>query len=231
MSHMPASSSTASETRSSRRAHQRGNPETREHLLDAALRILDTKNILDATVDDIVREAEVARGTFYIYFKDKFDILKALSVREHEVLFADSHVNLDPHSHPYDRLRASLRNVVRHWESHASLFRSLTQMSLAREDFYLMHREDRMRFIARIHADLDASIARGRARPIDTAVAAKALTAMVDWFCLLWFGMDEGPYGDASHDDRIDHITGQVALLWYRAIYAEDPEGWQPTDR
>ncbi len=191
--------------------------------MDAALRVLDRKNFLDATVEDVVRDAAIARGTFYIYFKDKFDLLKALAMREHERLFTDSHVNLDRGKHPYDRLRTSLRNVISHWESHASLFRSLTQMSLARDDFYQMARQNRFRFIEKIRGDLDSSIARGRAHPIDPAVAAKALAAMMDWFCLLWFAMHEPPYEGASQPAEIEHIADHVALLWYRAIYAEDP--------
>ena len=201
----------------------RGNPATRELILDSALRVLDRKNIVDATVDDIVREAHVARGTFYIYFRDKFDVLKALSMRENERLFADSHINGTRRGHAYEQLRTSIRNVMRHWESHANLFRSLTQMALAREDFYEMDRENRMRYIEQIQADLDSSIARGRAHPIDPAVAAKALAAMMDWFCLLWFGMNEAPYEHANEPAQIDHIADHVALLWYRAIYAEDP--------
>jgi len=191
--------------------------------MDAALRVLDRKNFLSVTVEDIVRDAEIARGTFYIYFKDKFDVLKALAMREHERLFADSHVNLDRAAHPYDRLRTSLRNVISHWESHASLFRSLTQMSLARDDFYQMARQNRFRFIEKIRGDIDSSIARGRAHPIDPAVAAKALAAMMDWFCLLWFAMHEPPYEGASGPADIEHIADHVALLWYRAVYAEDP--------
>jgi AcrR family transcriptional regulator len=192
--------------------------------MDAALRVLDRKNIVDATVEDIVRDADIARGTFYIYFKDKFDVLKALSIRENEHLFADSHINIHRQAHAYDRLRTSLRNVIRHWESHANLFRSLTQMALAREDFYVMDRENRLRYIEKIRADLDSSIARGRAHPIDPAVAAKALAAMMDWFCLLWFGMNEPPYEGADDPAQVDHVADHVALLWYRAIYAEDPQ-------
>jgi len=191
--------------------------------MDAALRVLDSKNILDATVDDVVREANVARGTFYIYFTDKFDVLKALAIRENERLYADSHVNVRNEAHAYDRLRASLRAVISHWETHANLFRSLTQMNLARDDFYAMDRENRFRFIEKIRADLDSSIARGRARPIDPAVAAKALAAMMDWFCLLWFGMHEPPYEGAGQPSQVEHIADHIALLWYRAIYAEDP--------
>jgi AcrR family transcriptional regulator len=190
--------------------------------MDAALRVLDVKNIVDATVDDIVREADVARGTFYIYFKDKFDVLKALGIREDERLFDDSHTQVTRPGHPYERLRLSLRNVISHWQQHANLYRSLAQMSLARPDFYATDRENRFRYIEKIRADLDSSIGRGRAHPIDPAVAAKALAAMMDRFCLLWFGMNEPPY-DGANDD-IEHITDHVALLWYRAIYAEDPE-------
>src|SRR6476469_1895242 len=50
--------------------------------------------ILDATVEDFVREAGVARGTFYIYFTDKYDLLKALTALTTERIFEEAHVPL-----------------------------------------------------------------------------------------------------------------------------------------
>jgi AcrR family transcriptional regulator len=199
----------------------RGNPQTRIALMDAAQRVLDKKNIMEATVDDFVCEAGVARGTFYIYFRDKYDILGALARRMNDQLFSQSHVELDRHAPAYDRIRLSLRRVIQTWEDHGGFFRSMTQISLSRPDFLALNQELRQPFIRQIRRDLESSIARGHARPIDPAVAAKALAAMMDWFCLLWFGLAEPPYEGADRD--IDHVTDQLALLWYRAVYGDDP--------
>lgn len=202
---------------------RRGNPARRTVLLDAAVRVLDEKNIVDVTVDDIVQEAGVARGTFYIYFRDKYDILKALSDRLNEALFEESHLRLDRHTPPYVRIRASLRSVLDAWTKHAGIYRSITQMALARPDFLELSQRNRKLYIERIRSDIERSIDRGHARPIDPAVTAKALSAMMDWFCLLWFGLSEEPYTGATRD--IDHVADVLAQMWYRVVYASDPFG------
>jgi len=215
-----ASSTPAAEAATAKRA-ARGNPARRTLLLDAAVRVLDEKNIVDTTVDDIVQEAGVARGTFYIYFRDKYDILKALSERLNELLFEESHLRLDRHTPPYVRIRASLRSVLEAWTQHAGIYRSMTQMALAREDFLELSQRSRMIFVDRIRKDIERSIERGHARPIDPAVTAKAMSAMMDWFCLLWFGLGEEPYPGATPD--IDHVADVLAQMWYRVVYASDP--------
>ena len=46
----------------------------REALFTAAFRLFNTKGIVQTSISDIAHEAEVAKGTFYLYFKDKFDL-------------------------------------------------------------------------------------------------------------------------------------------------------------
>ena len=203
------------------RGEPKGSPARRALIMDAALRVLDQKNIIDATVDDIVQEAGVARGTFYIYFKDKYDILMALANRLNEQLFETSHLRLDRHTPPFERIRTSLRAVLDAWTRHGGLYRSLTQMALGRPDFLELNQQNRAVFIHQIRGDIERSIERGHAKPINPAVTAKALAAMMDWICLLWFGLGEEPYPNATDD--LDNVADILARLWYRVVYAADP--------
>jgi AcrR family transcriptional regulator len=50
-----------------------------DRLLDAACRVFRRFSFEMATVDDVVKEADVARGTFYKYFTDKTDLLTAIA--------------------------------------------------------------------------------------------------------------------------------------------------------
>ena len=52
--------------------------ETRRRLLVAARKILEKQDFADVTVADIAREAGVAVGSFYVYFKRKEDIVEVL---------------------------------------------------------------------------------------------------------------------------------------------------------
>ncbi len=62
------------------------NHPTRLLLLDAGLALADDKALAAISVDDIVRGAEVAKGTFYVHFTDRTAFLVALHGRFHEQL-------------------------------------------------------------------------------------------------------------------------------------------------
>lgn len=49
-----------------------------ETLEQAGYELFLQKGIRDTSIDDIVKQAGVAKGTFYLYFKDKYDLLDKL---------------------------------------------------------------------------------------------------------------------------------------------------------
>jgi len=52
---------------------------TRKSILDAAFRVFAEQGFEAPTTDDLVREAGVARGTFYGYFETKEDVLRCVA--------------------------------------------------------------------------------------------------------------------------------------------------------
>lgn len=61
-----------------------------EKLLHAAFTLLKEKDIVDVTVNDITKEAGLAKGTFYLYFKDKYNIRDTLIQQETSRLFEEA---------------------------------------------------------------------------------------------------------------------------------------------
>ena len=53
---------------------------TMRRLLDAGMRVFAERGYHAARVDDIVRAARTSHGTFYLYFANKEDLLRALAV-------------------------------------------------------------------------------------------------------------------------------------------------------
>lgn len=49
-------------------------------MLDAAFELFNSKGMAGTSISDIVESSGVAKGTFYLYFKDKFDIRNKLVV-------------------------------------------------------------------------------------------------------------------------------------------------------
>ncbi|HBT20621.1 MAG TPA: hypothetical protein DEA47_04585 [Peptococcaceae bacterium] len=94
----------------------------RERLLKAGADLFAQKGYHSATVEEITRRADVAKGTFYLYFKDKTDlmnsILKWLSKRHEE-----SAEKLNSIKCPKERIRKYIENEIRFYEENASFAR------------------------------------------------------------------------------------------------------------
>ncbi len=50
----------------------------KDALFNTAFELFTTKGLAKTTISDIVEQAGVAKGTFYLYFKDKYDIRNKL---------------------------------------------------------------------------------------------------------------------------------------------------------
>lgn len=61
---------------------------TQRRLLDAGLRVFADRGYHAARIDDVVRMARTSHGTFYLYFSNKEDLLRALAVDCAEALLA-----------------------------------------------------------------------------------------------------------------------------------------------
>jgi AcrR family transcriptional regulator len=85
---------------------------TRTSLIEAAYRVFARKDTSSVTIDDIIAEAAVARGTFYNYFQTREDVLKAvaasLSDEMNQSIWAQS-VAIDD---PAERMALAIRQFL-----------------------------------------------------------------------------------------------------------------------
>ena len=59
-------------------------------LLDTAFKLFTEKGTKDTSIQEIVDNANVAKGTFYLYFKDKYEIRDILIARKSYKLFNEA---------------------------------------------------------------------------------------------------------------------------------------------
>ena len=64
--------------------------EKENRLLNTAFRLFTEKGIKETSIQEIVDNASVAKGTFYLYFRDKYEIIDILIVKKSQKLFEDS---------------------------------------------------------------------------------------------------------------------------------------------
>lgn len=65
---------------------QRERAARKELIIDAAEEVIRRKGFENATMDEISKEAEVGKGTLYLYFKNKMSIYLAISERGSRIL-------------------------------------------------------------------------------------------------------------------------------------------------
>ena len=59
----------------------------RTSLLNTAFNLFTTKGVSKTSIAEISKNAGIAKGTFYLYFKDKYDIRNKLVSHEYSKLF------------------------------------------------------------------------------------------------------------------------------------------------
>ena len=68
--------------------NNKGNKE--ERLLNTGFKLFTEKGFKDTSIQDIVDNANVAKGTFYLYFKDKYELRDILIAKKSMALFTDA---------------------------------------------------------------------------------------------------------------------------------------------
>lgn len=67
----------------------------KDALFNTAFNLFTTKGLTKTTISDIVEQAGVAKGTFYLYFNDKYDICNKLVSHKTGELFYRAHEALE----------------------------------------------------------------------------------------------------------------------------------------
>ncbi len=62
--------------------------EKREKLLDAGYELFLENGVNDVSISSITCKAGIAKGTFYLYFKDKYDLLNSLVLHKSSIILS-----------------------------------------------------------------------------------------------------------------------------------------------
>ena len=182
--------------------------ETRRQLLDAAGRLFAERGYHATSVPDIVRAAGVGHGTFYEYFGSRHEILLALT--EHAAS-GIRRPRLDRGT-VAERVRIEIAWFLTDYVQHLPLSKVWHEASSFDEQLAAAVRTERARRVTRVRRGIEAA----GARPgIDPAIAAAALTAMLEAFAYRWFVEGDGPGTSAA-----DIVTASETLttMWLSVL-------------
>lgn len=184
---------------------------TRKRLLRCARRLVEIEGYDATSVSRIVDLAGVSRGTFYLYFDSKRDVVTTL-MREvqGELVHLQDGTDLRRIDHE-ERIRRIIASFLDFYRRNAGLLAAFEQMAVYDDEFREARLEMRRGVAKRARALILHLQEEGRAdQELDPRYAAAALTGMVDRFAFVWFNLNE----DFDHDVAVFNL----ARLWLQAI-------------
>lgn len=193
-----------------------GSPETRDAILQAARRVFGAKGYAQATVADVIAETGIARGTFYIYFKDKDvlfeELFRRVSVEMHHAL------NAPAKGTHRDRVRASVRTYFEFFREEQGVFRCFFETAPNKPELSRYFNDVRALSLFRIERHIARLIATGHCNPVDPKITAYSLGGLLEWLAYQQTVVKFHPWGEPFEAEK---LIEQVTDMWCRTVYRE----------
>ena len=95
----------------------------RNDIIDAAERIFFARGFSGATMDEVAEEAELSKGTLYLYFRSRDDLQFAIFMRGMDLLMKMMNQRLKPQEDGYHNLLAMAWAFIRFSREYPDYFR------------------------------------------------------------------------------------------------------------
>ena len=98
-------------------------------LMETAFQLFSSQGVARTTISDIAQHAGVAKGTFYLYFKDKYDLHEKLVIYESKKLFLHALQYSDYHEleTPQEKVLSIIDDVLHQLEKNHLLLRFINK--------------------------------------------------------------------------------------------------------
>lgn len=169
---------------------------TRKAIMEAFVGLLDEKDFEQMTINDIADRANVNRGTIYLHYTDKFDLLDRC-IETYLQQLVDTCM-IDHYPTPMTAKDALLR-TFRYLEEHAAIYTTL----LTKKGIPAFRSKLMTIMIQGVEEQMDAcGVQGGMSKEVTVQFLASAAVGLLEW----WI-MNAMPY---SAEDMVDQL---IALL------------------
>ena len=161
--------------------------ETRDKILDAAVRAFSRNGFHQAKMDDIAETAGVSKGTLYYNFESKSLLFSATVTEGMEAVMEEIRASLKSDLPFIDHFRKLIEINVDMYIRYSDLAQIVfNEVSSGIDESVLRNIEEaRGRFIELVAEELEAGQNDNRIRPCNTRLAAVAIVGMMDNLCNL----------------------------------------------
>jgi AcrR family transcriptional regulator len=180
-------------------------------IIEAAEGLLHERPFRELTVDEVMRRTGLSRPSFYVYFKDRHElVLKLVEHLEGELLAVANRWYASVGGGP-EVLRQALDGVVAVYGAHGAVMRALADAAADDPDVELAYGALVQRFVDVTARHMETERRAGRVIELDASETAKALVWMTERYLYHAFG----PIRRVAPARVIETL----ATVWTRTLY------------
>ncbi len=185
----------------------------RQKIIQAAIAVFSKNGFYNSTVADVAREAQVADGTIYLYFKNKDDLL--ISIFEHSMDFfiQAAREELGLIANPCDKLKQFIELHLRLVQKNQDLAQVI-QIELRQSSKFMKEyaNEKFFEYLEIVGSILEEGQRQGVFdASLDPSILKRAIFGAVDEMALEWILMKRKRYS-------MDEASAQLALVFTRGL-------------
>jgi TetR/AcrR family transcriptional regulator, ethionamide resistance regulator len=191
---------------------RRRTPEAAEReIVGAAEALLRERPFRELTVDDLMRRTDLSRPSFYVYFKDRHDLVLRVAQQIGDQLFAMSERWYKGTGDGPALVREAIDGVVRVFAEHGPVLHALADAAADDPRVEEVYGTLIERFVDATARHIEQEVAAGRVLPLDARQTALALTWMMERHLQLSLGR--------SVQTPPDRVTETLVTIWSRVLY------------
>jgi TetR/AcrR family fatty acid metabolism transcriptional regulator len=184
----------------------------KQSICDAAMRVVARKGLSSVTVQDIADEAGVAKGTIYIYFQSRNEILQRTMDNATENLIQKLATACQECRGFREILEQRVRTQIEHFEDNRDFFRLYLAMAEPFGERRLKKHPTYQTYLAQVERLVREAIARGEIRDANVERLAIAIASVVRDIVLHRMIEREPPPVDDDVQFAVDFIMRGIAI-------------------
>ena len=195
---------------------RRRTPEAAQReIIAAAEQLLRERPFRELTVDEVMRRTGLSRPSFYVYFKDRHElVLRLVQHLFDEILVVANRWFQAPEAGP-QMLRQAWDGIVEVYGAHAPVLRALADAAVDDPDVEVAYGQLVQGFVDATTEHLRLEIERGNAPETDPAEASKAVV----WMAERYLYHSYAP-GSSTTPEK---VAETMSTLIVRALYGAEP--------
>jgi len=174
---------------------------TLDNIVRAAEELFFEKGYHATSIIDITNEANIALGTFYIYFKDKYSLYKFLLLSySHDIRKAIA-LDIKPSHTRFEAEKIGLKAFLVYIRDHKHVYNIIWESLYIDKTLFIEYYED---FAGRYATGLVKAQEKGEVVDVDTTMLSYFLMGVSNFIGLKYVMFDE------DEDDNLDEVVEKV---------------------